>query len=309
VKTSSSQNSGLASRPAHAVSPASAAGRAGRAADDRAVEPRVDGRFLRPPRVRVDRLGLHARQRGQRGQRADVLEHRVVQGIAGRITGLHHLLAGRREHEVDEFLRLGPLGGGRLGVDADRARQQRHRVEVLDGQLLVAEHRADARRALHERQLDLAAGQRLQRGPVGRVDDQPVGLQLGEVALARAHTAEVVHHPGDERVGRAGLRRVVHPDLALPLRSEQLLPGRGRVGHLGPVVDERGHQGDAGRGVALVGGQGLLAEAVPADLGLEALLQQALLVEAGERGGTVYPEQPPVGVVLRRLDLGEQRAG
>jgi hypothetical protein len=30
VKTSNSQNSGLASRPAHAVSPASAAGRAGR---------------------------------------------------------------------------------------------------------------------------------------------------------------------------------------------------------------------------------------------------------------------------------------
>ena len=101
--------------------------------DDVGVEPGVDGRLLRAPGVRVDRLGLDRGQRRQRRQRVDARDHRVVQRVAGRVAGLHDLLAGRRQHELDELLRLGLLGGERLGVDADRARQQGGRVEVLDG--------------------------------------------------------------------------------------------------------------------------------------------------------------------------------
>ena len=166
-----------------------------------------------------------------------------------------------------------------------------------------------AGRGLHERQVDLAAGQRLQRRAVGRVDDQAVGLERGEELLAGRDAAEVVHHAGDEREGRPGLGRVVHADLALPGRRLERLPGRRRVRHLGLVVGEDAHQRDAGRHVALVGGHRRGAERVPRHGRLEALQQQALGVEAGERGRAVHPQQAPLRVVLRGLDLGEQRPG
>src|SRR5216684_2374048 len=79
----------------------------------------------------------------------------------------------------------------------------------------------------------------------GRVDDQAVGLELGEVGLSCADAAQVVHHAGDEREGRAGLGRVVHADLALPLRAEQLLPGGRRALYLVLVVGHGRHQGNA----------------------------------------------------------------
>ena len=161
-----------------------------------------------------------------------------------------------------------------------------------------------------KRELDLAAGERLQRGAVRRVDDQPVGLQLGEEPLARRDTAEVVHHPGDERVGRARLGRVVRADRALPLRAEQLLPGRGGSSPWSCRRPCAAGQRDAGRHVALVRRDVLRCRGCSrTTLGSKPLHQQALLVEAGEGGRPVDPEQAPVRIVLRRLDLGQQRTG
>src|SRR6185312_17177413 len=67
----------LAGRP-----PAPKAVSEGMSTDDVGVEPVIDGRLLRPPGVRADRLGLDGRQRWQRGQRVDAAYHRVVQRVA-----------------------------------------------------------------------------------------------------------------------------------------------------------------------------------------------------------------------------------
>ena len=60
------------------------------------------------------------------------VQDRPVERVTGRVAGLHELLALGRQHELDEFLGFELFGLGRFGVDAEGARQRRHRWQELD---------------------------------------------------------------------------------------------------------------------------------------------------------------------------------
>src|ERR1019366_3634973 len=61
--------------------------------------------------------------------------------------------------------------------------------------------------------------------------------------------------------------------------------------------------------VTLVTWHGLLAECIPAHVRLESSEQEVLGVEAGHRGSSVDPDESPLRVVLRGLNLGQKRPG